>query len=499
MADTLLQKFCRLIGLQASPSAHSATDPAVTVAALEARLLLQQRLMSDRQRQARQQTAMLGEDATANLQRLLSTDLSPPQTALLDQTMASVQAMQFNLRDTSGAGFSLRTLLDQVCLLAASQASRHGSELHPLVYDDLPSRFHGDPEPLRALLVLLCSHALRSMESGALIIRAMLDDSEADPIENQREDPCEDQGLAPDPHKARHGALRGGPRERRSRVCFSLQRECGAVTVPWGEYPSDCRGLAASLHARLPPASDDEQLLCAPLMADDNYRAPPLPNPLDARVVALFHPCAAARASLNYRLRGMNLHSRPVEHLGEIDTERSVALLLALPAGHAHDHTLAVAASLALPELIVLSDAPRPTELAATVQWLPASIDDERLYQHLQQALRRAETTSPPTPIADAPELARSEALRQAFLANFPQTLSELRACLQRNDRSALKTITHKLKGGAAYCDLPALYRVARRLDQAACCAPASVIDYLLQRLAMEAESADDSSRPAAK
>lgn len=486
MADTLLNKIFRFLGLHAPASATPADTPAVSVASLEARLLLQQRLLHDREQQARQQAAMLADDATAALRQLLDSAPSPPQTLLLDQATASLQAMQSRLGDDRNSGFSLRTLLDQVCLLTSAQASRHDSEIHPLVYDDLPARFHGDPEPLRALLVLMCSHALRSMESGALIIRAMLDDSE--PLQDDA--PATDNSL-----QNSANAAHGGRPQAPLQLCISLQRECGAVTVPWGDFPHDCRALAASLDAQLPPSSDDEQRLILTLTPDHQGKEAVLPNPLDTRAVALFHPCAAARASLSYRVRGMNLHSRPVEHLGEIEVERSIALLLALPAGSSDEHTLAVAASLGLPALLVLSDAPRPADLSAKVHWLPAGIDDQRLYQQLQRALRHAAELSPATPPQGNTAEASGSTLQQVFFADLPTTLSNLRACLQRNDRGALKSLTHKLKGGAAYCELPALYQLARRLDQAACCAPVGIIDYLLQRLAMEAESADSGAK----
>ena len=475
MADTLLHKICRLIGLQSSTNASFAEYPATTTAALETRMLLQQRLMSDQNRQARQQAAMLGDDAMDALLQLLHSGLTPAQIVLLDQSVASLQAMQAQLREDAIGGFSLHSLLDQVCLLVASQANRHDSELHPLVYGDLPPHFRGDPEPLRTLLVLLCSNTLRSMESGALIIRAMLDETETN---------------APDI---------GGQSNNTSQVCFSLQRECGAITVPWGDFPSDCRELATSLDAQL-SASEDEYTLCTPLTTDTHYRKPMLPNPIDAHVIAVFHPCDAARASLSYRLRGMNLHSQSVKNLSDINLQRSVALLLALPPGPPHDHLLAVALSLALPALVVLSNTAQPINMPATVQWLPASIDDQRLYHRMQRALRQAESNaitppaSAPTATAGAPD----NNLQQVFLGDFPDTLSALRACLQRNDRRTLKNLTHKLKGGAAYSDLPMLYQVACRLDQAACCAPVSVIDYLLLRLEMEAGSATIGNHPTA-
>ena len=503
MADTLLNNLRRSIGLRPATNTPPGKPDVAAAVAPAARLLLLQRLMADQQRQVRQQTSMLADDSSATLLQLLRSGVDAGQTALLDHAIANLHAMQLHQHhssDIGSAGFSLSALLDQVCLLNAAQARQQGTELHPLVYDDLPDHFHGDAEPLRALLALLCANAMQGMESGVIIIRAMLDDSPTEDGSKNGQEIGPGFGVAEQAGDAELAAD--------IRICVSLQRDCATTRVPWRETPSNCDALLSFLNAQLShSAEDDEQRLVITLRANHHYAGNALPNPLDARVVSVFHPCAAARHSLNYRLHRMNLHAMPVERVGDVNGEHCVALLLALPSGYDAGLALAVAASLPVPvppsQLVVLSDSPPPTELDRRVRWLAAGIDDRRLYQQLLHVLREAESIANPgtnpvaAPVVNEPrpteEHAGSElppSLQQLFLAEFPQTLSALRACHQHHDRSALKSLSHKLKGGAAYCDLPALYQVARRLDQAAPAAPAATIDYLLQRLEIEAANA---------
>ena len=75
------------------------------------------------------------------------------------------------------------------------------------------------------------------------------------------------------------------------------------------------------------------------------------------------------------------------------------------------------------------------------------------------------------------------------LIAELPKSLSTMQDCLDRNDRNRLKSVSHKLKGGSAYCRAPALHEAARALDQAALTASVRHVDYLLQRLKGEADA----------
>ena len=476
MSDNWFDKYRRRFAIRRQASAAQKRPMTASTAALQACHMQQQRLQTMTTERQATLLAMLSDDVFDELTALYHSELSLQQLTTLDRAVSRLGAVRALLPPAPAGGFSLTELFDEVRSLATTEAIAHGCELHTLVYDDLPDHFHGDPAKLRILLLQHCSAMLRGMESGALIIRAMIDDSD----ESNELDDDDD----PDPQDTEG--------DHPLRVCISLQSGCEAMLAAPPELDADAIELATTIGAWLQPCNPGEQelALVLTLEVDASHASPPLPAPLDHRVVEIFHPCSSARYSLESRLRGMNLHTRELEQLSDsgLGGDQVATLLLAVPVGADLDGALAMLSARASTPtpLLVLSDQPPPATLPAEFDWLPACIDDQSLYQHLSRILRKQQPANPTQTTPSDLDPMLTEELTRMLAAEFPATLAHLQDCARRGDREELKTIAHKLKGGSAYCGASGLHEVARALDQVALTAATRHIDYLLERLSHE-------------
>jgi len=469
MAKNWIDKIYHFLR-RGDPTAGDCTAATTLTTALNTQLEQQRQLHARRHIQRSTSVAQVSDDASATLTSLYQSGLSSTQTAQLDQLATELQALRSLSTVTVATGFGLNTLFDDVHSLLQTDLTRHGCELHPLVYDDLPSQFRGNAAALRALLVLLCSSMLQDITSGALTLRAMLDDTEPQPADLANSDAG-------------------------TRVLISLQRDGDPPSDRHRpELPSQADAQAALCEARLHGFDPDqvELTLSITLSPQRHSSATPLPPPPDGRPIEVFHPSSSARYSLQARLRHMNLHSSEIDTLAAstISDNDTAALLMALPDKLDQHSALATVTALTATSapaiIIVLSDKPPPAPLPSGVSWLPSGVDDASLYQHILRRLR----LQPPQAViaADAPggNPSLTSELKQMLAAELPATLTQMDDCIQRGDRDQLKATAHRLKGGSAYCDEPNLHAAARELDHAVRSAPTAHLHYLLERLKSE-------------
>jgi HPt (histidine-containing phosphotransfer) domain-containing protein len=403
--------------------------------------------------------------------------LDDHQTTALDRTLVSLQQVTEIAarltRPTDTGLFRLADLLDEVCLLCGPRANERRIDLIPLAFDDVSLAYRGDPGALRRLLVQLCSMLIDESGPGPLVLRAMLADPEGD-----------------------HGTDKG------EALWITLESQGPAANSAQSELPpmDPERSGIADLKPRLERTSGAGIRLSLSL-TPTTATSDPQPVPPGDPAILFHHPLDIARSALGQRLRRLRFDARELDDLSTIgsgeDWANAAALVLALPAGAESGAALPALASAPLP-VILLSDSPSPIT-GSTVR-LPTCVDDAGLFRALSGTIHRHRLAKPP--VVHAPDAAAAltggdpelgERLLRMLIDELPTSLHTLQETIRQDHRQGLKDAIHKLKGGAAYCGVPALHQVAVALDQVALSAPPALIALLFERLQAEAQALEHS------
>jgi HPt (histidine-containing phosphotransfer) domain-containing protein len=372
---------------------------------------------------------------------------------------ASSRAVRFRLRDC----------MDSVVALTAPAAGQMERDLLAMVYDDVPDHLVGDIGALTRLLVGWLDAALSGVVAAASyegrgepwVLRVMLDEV-ADP----------------------HGA--------RLRLRFSLP----CVDPVLGE-PDEWNTLLQRLEGS-GSATDSGFSAWFTAQEECSCDAGPRGHGLQGRRAWLYDPHPLTSTVLGHRLRDLGLRVstfdapedllRAVANDGEGDSGGAELIVLGMaaegPAQRVSDRVwqdLIAVARVPLVGLTTASPAGAPTVAAAApgkeALLLPKSAPRSLLQVSLEAllaGLRDAEVASMPIyDRAKALELAGgSEELAQQLLEmlreELPQRRDALRRALEEDAREELRHVAHKLRGGASYCGVLALERVAGELEQQA-------------------------------
>lgn len=407
----------------------------------------------------------------SDMQALYQRGLDRHQAAAFDRALASLQQMQELAQELAypdHRGLRLSALIGEVCSLYGDSPQTSTRTLFPSIYHDVGDRYADDPAAVRALLYRLCSTfgALQSEQHGdhPLRLQVMLDEHPS-------------------------------PDQRAVRLLVALRGAADRAPA----VPPALLALAERMGAAIQPspttlAEWQLQLTLHPLDAEDGTR----PNRLADPPVVYHHPVESAHRALGQRLHRMRFNTREMTDLGQLNSlqEGAAAALIAVGPGLPFDTLEALGHGLGVPLLILADGRPGQSTpaMAANCVRLPACVDDGRLHRCLDTLVRRHRCAAPlPVRTADGSaeftggDLALSDRLVAMLTAELPQTLAELRERLEAGDREGLKERAHKLKGGAAYCGVPALHQAATLLDQASLQASPAQLNLYLARLSDEA------------
>lgn len=119
------------------------------------------------------------------LQLLRETDLKDEQRDFLDESLKSSESLLCLINDVldfskiesgkmilENISFDLRSLLEDVVNLAASNAHTKNIEVNALIYSDVPQRVFGDPSRLKQILNNLVGNSVKFTEKGEVILSA---------------------------------------------------------------------------------------------------------------------------------------------------------------------------------------------------------------------------------------------------------------------------------------------------------------------------------------
>ncbi|MDH1265846.1 response regulator [Pseudomonas sp. GD03944] len=199
--------------------------------------------------------------------------------------------------------FNLRDLLQDTLTILAPAAHEKQLELLSLVYRDTPLSLVGDPLRLRQVLTNLVSNAIKFTRKGSIVIRAMLEDEDADRAQLRISVQDTGIGLSPDDLRALFQAF--------SQADNSLSRQAGGtglglviskrlIEQMGGEIGVDSspgQGSEFWISLSLPKARDDAEDLPRP--------------PLLGRHAAILESHDLSRQALQHQLEdcGLQVHA----------------------------------------------------------------------------------------------------------------------------------------------------------------------------------------------
>ncbi|WP_136255435.1 ATP-binding protein [Onishia niordana] len=187
-------------------------------------------------------------------------------------------------------------LVDDVLGLQSPQAHKKGLHLLGLVFDDVPTDLKGDPLRIRQVLTNLINNAIKFTERGEVIVRVMLEESQAHQVTLKIN--VSDTGI-------------GLSKEQRERLFKAFSQANSSDTRQFGGTGLGlliCRQLIEQMGGAITMSSEPGKgsvfSFTLPLGTQHEHRLPELD--LGGRAIALYEPHVPTRRALNHLLSSWN-------------------------------------------------------------------------------------------------------------------------------------------------------------------------------------------------
>nr|WP_245184582.1 ATP-binding protein [Halomonas salinarum] len=187
-------------------------------------------------------------------------------------------------------------LVDDVLGMQAPQAHKKGLHLLGLVFDDVPTDLQGDPLRIRQVLTNLINNAIKFTERGEVIVRVMLEESQAHQVTLKIN--VSDTGI-------------GLSKEQRERLFKAFSQANSSDTRQFGGTGLGlliCRQLIEQMGGTITMSSEPGKgsvfSFTLPLGTQHEHRLPELD--LGGRVIALYEPHLPTQRALNHLLSSWN-------------------------------------------------------------------------------------------------------------------------------------------------------------------------------------------------
>jgi two-component system, sensor histidine kinase len=414
---------------------------------------------------------------------------------------SKIEAGKMELREEN---CRVRALVDEVTELFAARAELRGVRIEAIVEADVPSQVEADTERVRQVLSNLVGNAVKFTDSGAITVRAAVEEYKGQLLQLRFE--VKDSGVGIEP------ALQGKLFEAFSQVDGSLTRKHGGT----GLGLAICKQLVALMKGRIGVTSElgkgstfwfvlplrrleSTSSLELPSTASSKPFAPPPSskdsgtnkilvaedNPINQEVIRevlselgyeafiVENGVQALRALEQeaYPLVLMDCQMPELDGYGaarEVRRRETGARRIPLIAVTAHafegEREKAIAAG--MDDYVTK---PISANLLSEViqRWWPKSISrepesGERLASIVPAVRAGAE---PPTPVLD-PSVKRSPAVARVFLQHVPDQIASIGRAVADSDASTLKAAAHKLKGSCLAVGIPRMAQLCAELEE---------------------------------
>jgi signal transduction histidine kinase/DNA-binding NarL/FixJ family response regulator len=413
---------------------------------------------------------------------------------------SKIEAGKMELREEN---CRVRALVDEVTELFAARAELRGVRIEAIVEADVPSQVEADTERVRQVLSNLVGNAVKFTESGAITVRASVEEYKGQLLQLRFE--VRDSGIGIEP------ALQGKLFEAFSQVDGSLTRKHGGtglglaickqlvalmkgrigVTSELGKgstfwFVLPLRRLESTASLELPAISSAKPFAPPPsrnngtnkiLVAEDN----PINQEVMREVLSELGYQACIVENGVQALRALEQEAYPLVlmdcQMPELDgygaarevrrreTDARRIPLIAVTA-HAFEGERDKAIAAGMDDYVTK---PINANLLSEViqRWWPKSLSREPESGERPASVELSEApvvAEPQAPVLD-PKVNRSPAVARVFLKHVPEQIASIARAVQVSDASALKAAAHKLKGSCLAVGIPRMAQLCGELE----------------------------------